>query len=339
MAPNALNGQQTQLLRHVIQSADDLVVVTDLAGKILFVNDACLKFYGYDKHELIGTHVSILQSPKNPPGYCAAAHEQTLRGHWAGELVDVTKDGREVVIFCSSSVVRDESGKPIAAVGISRDITQLKKAEQALRESEERYRILIDFCPEAIVVHDGVRYVYINPAGLKLFGATSPTQIIGKPIMDFVHPDYRQIVAARVKDVAHDRKSTPLLEQKLVRLDGTTVDVEVTATPINHFGKTAVIVVMRDISRRKQAEQALGQSILAGQPQPPAATDKVALTAREREIVRLVALGRSNKRVAAVLGISVRTVETHRRNVMKKLNLTSVADLVRFAILQNIVQS
>ncbi len=319
-----------EFLRQAFNCARNFIVVTDLAGNILEANQACLDYHGYGRQELMGRHISILQSRRNPPGYCHAAHTQALQGHWAGEWLGVTRDGREAPIFCSSSVVRDERGRPVGAIWISQDITESKRAEEALRESEQRCRALVDFCPYAIALHCDGKFVCINPAGLKLLGATGPEQIIGRSIFDFVPPEFLNAVAGRVKLIQERGQTTPLTEQQLLRVDGTRVDVEVTATPFDYYGKPAVLVMMRDISRRKKAEQAL-----AAQRAP---ASECPLTARQREIVRLLADGCSSKQIAAALNLSVRTVDTHRKNIMAKLGLTSLAALVRYAVRTGIVQ-
>ena len=140
---------------------------------------------------------------------------------------------------------------------ICHDVTERKRAEEAIRESEERYRSLVELSPEAIFVAGEGKHVFINGAGLKLFGASSPDQIIGKSVMDFIHPDYREIVAERMKKSMETGITSPTVEEKFLRLDGTEIDVEVRAAPLIYQGKPAMQAVVRDISERKQAEEAL----------------------------------------------------------------------------------
>jgi len=143
---------------------------------------------------------------------------------------------------------------------LSLDYHRLEKLEEALRESEERYRRLVELSPDAMAVHSEGIVVYINTAGMKLFGATSLEEVIGKPILDFVHPDYWEIVKERVSKIYESGEQTELIEEKMVRLDGQSIDVEVLGVPITYQGQTAVQVVIRDISERKRAEKALQES-------------------------------------------------------------------------------
>ncbi len=132
-----------------------------------------------------------------------------------------------------------------------------KRTETSLMESEERYRELIEFSPEAIAVHQAGRIVYSNPAAMKLIGARRASDILGKPLLDFVHPDYRSVVSDRVKRGLAATGPLPLMEEKFLCLDGTAIDVEVVSMPLSFDRKPAVQVIFRDISERKKNEQAL----------------------------------------------------------------------------------
>ncbi|MCY3024226.1 MAG: PAS domain S-box protein [Planctomycetota bacterium] len=128
-------------------------------------------------------------------------------------------------------------------------------AEKALRESEERYRRLVDVCPDAIFVNRENKIVFINNAGLKLFGATKPEQMLGTSPFDFTHPDYHALVRERLRRQLQLGEPVPLVEQKIYRLDGTLLTVEVAAAPVMYQGVMSVQAVLRDITERKRAEE------------------------------------------------------------------------------------
>jgi PAS domain S-box-containing protein len=132
----------------------------------------------------------------------------------------------------------------------------LKQSEEKIRESEERYRSLVELSPDPIAVHSEGTYRYINPAGMRLFGASSPDAIIGKKVLDLVHPEYQEFIGARIQRL-HEGSPAPLSVSKVLRLDGQPVDVESTATPITYKGSPAVQVIIRDITDRKRAEAEL----------------------------------------------------------------------------------
>jgi PAS domain S-box-containing protein len=135
-----------------------------------------------------------------------------------------------------------------------------ERMERALRESKERYRLMVDLCPSAIAIHSIGRVVFVNPAGLKLIGAARTEDVVGRPILDFVHASYHDIVTERVRQFDVDEAPLPLIEERLIRLDGAVIDVQVAAMPLVYEGQPAVQVVIHDITERKRAERAIQDS-------------------------------------------------------------------------------
>jgi PAS domain S-box-containing protein len=135
-----------------------------------------------------------------------------------------------------------------------------KQSEDALRESAERYRRLVDFGPEVVAVHCEGKIVYINQAGLTFLGAKDAQEVLGRKVMDFVHPDFAAIVKGRIKQTQEESRVEPAIYEKFMRLDGSSVDVEATAIPVTYEGKPATQVVFHDITKRKQVEDALRES-------------------------------------------------------------------------------
>lgn len=136
-------------------------------------------------------------------------------------------------------------------------LVERHRMESALKESEERYRRLVELSPDAIVVHQEGRFTYLNPAALNLWGADTANDLIGKSILQVVHPDHRHHVTERVDYIQRFQKPTPTVEQKCLRLDGSEIDVEVTGLPFTLDGKSAVLSVFRDVTEKKQARAAL----------------------------------------------------------------------------------
>jgi two-component system sensor histidine kinase UhpB len=134
-----------------------------------------------------------------------------------------------------------------------------RRAEFALRESEDRYRRLVESSPEAILVNVGEAIAYVNEAGLRLFGAGSAEELVGKSILEIIHPDHRAGVSERIRQAQRDHQ-TLLREEIFLRLDGTPVNVEVAAAPFVLEGQTATQIFVRDISERTRADQALQQA-------------------------------------------------------------------------------
>ncbi|MGA2401024.1 MAG: PAS domain S-box protein [Syntrophobacteraceae bacterium] len=135
-----------------------------------------------------------------------------------------------------------------------RDIDR-KKADEALRTSEEMFRLLVENAPDAIFVRTQGVFSYVNPAAVKLFGAGSPDQLTGRSYLERVHPGSREEVNKRIQVLDLEKKSAPNAEQKFIRIDGSIVDVETSAVPINYGGHDGALVFVRNISKRKLAEK------------------------------------------------------------------------------------
>jgi PAS domain S-box-containing protein len=141
--------ESSLLFAHTLEGISDIVTVTDLDDRFTFVNQTFLNTYGYEREEVIGSHVGMLWSPNNPEGLLKEILEQNRTSNWNGELLNVTKDGREFPILLHTSRIRDEQGQLIGLVGISQDITERKKTEKEmeiqrhhLQESYEQLRQL-----------------------------------------------------------------------------------------------------------------------------------------------------------------------------------------------------
>ena len=169
----------------------------------------------------------------------------------------LTKNGEERLIAWHNSILKNEDGQIISSLSCGEDITEQKQAEEELRNSEERYRQLVEISPAGIVVHYEGKIIFVNPAGLKLIGASSHDEIIGKPVIDFAHPDYRDVIKKRMEDAMSEKGKIPLLEEKFIKFDGTVIDVEVVGTPFFYKGKQAIQLIIRDITKRKRNEEEL----------------------------------------------------------------------------------
>ena len=180
------------------------------------------------------------------------------------ELPLITAKGRSIWVRAQGSAVM-ENGKAIRLTGAFQDITAHKQAEDALHESEERFRTLVEWSPEPLVVHrDGV-LTFVNTAAVALFGAASAQVLVGHPILDRIHPDFHEIVRARLKNLTDRGVKLPKLEMKFLKIDGTVIDVESEATSIDYDGAPAVLGAVTDITARKRAteERAALQAQLA----------------------------------------------------------------------------
>ncbi len=147
----------------------------------------------------------------------------------------------------------------VRAIGATQDVTELKSAQLALKTSEERYRTLIEWSPDAFLVHRAGKILYANPAAIRLFGASYAQILLDKPTSELIHPDSLAEQSARMKSIYNHETIQPLVEAKFLRLDGSVIDVEVQGTAIDYDNELAIHVVIHDITQRKKMENQVRQ--------------------------------------------------------------------------------
>ncbi len=216
---------------------------------------------GYSGRELVDafeTWTTFLH-PDDREGAIAYARQYQAApdGDYRQEFRLRHKDGTYRWIEARASFVAEPDGRRIRLLGSHTDITDRKLMEESIRESEERYRTLVELSPSGVFVFCEGRTVYVNRTGTILMGARETQEILDRPTFDFIHPDYHQEVRENVKRLLSGGVSVHSAERVYVRLDGTTIPVQVEAGRITWDGKPAILGIFSDITERKQAEDAL----------------------------------------------------------------------------------
>jgi PAS domain S-box-containing protein len=252
--------EQIAMLAHAVRSISECVSITDMDDTVLFVNEGFLKTYGYDEHELLGNHISIVRSPNNLPDVVREILPATLRGGWQGELLNRRKDGSEFPIFLSTSVVRDDNGQPLALIGVAVDITERKQIDEALRESEERYRSLTESAITGVYLIQEGLFRYVNPVLATVFGYRVDEIVNKLGPLDLTAPEDRHVVTENIRKRVEGEADRIRYSFKGLRKDGQRIEIEVHGARIEYDSKPAIIGTLLDITERKQAEEALRQS-------------------------------------------------------------------------------
>ena len=247
--------------RELINNVNEAIYIQDEQGRFLDVNATAERFYGYTREEFLGRTAEFLSAPgMNDLDAVAAQFAKAYAGETQFfEFYGRRKDG-SVFPKDVSLTSGDYFGRKVV-IAVGRDTSDRKRSETALRESEERYRALVEFSPTAIAVHvDGV-IQFVNQAAVRLVGAASAADIVGTEVLRYVHPDFRTMASERIAKV-YANETAPARQQRWVRVDGSSVDVEVVSIPFLYEGKRAAQIIARDVTERKQAEDALRESEL-----------------------------------------------------------------------------
>jgi len=251
--------ESEERLRLFIEYAPVAVAMFDHDMHYLAVSRRWLADFGVTEPVLGRSHYEVFP---NLPERWREAHRRAF----AGEVLAENED-RFVRADRTVHWVRWEVRPWLRADGaiggivlFTEDITERRKAEEALRESEGRFRALAELNPDAILVSLDGHYVYANQAAARLLSARHASEIIGRTPFDIVEPSYHDLVRERIRLALEEQRDAPLLDYLWRRLDGTPVDVEVATGPISWRGKPGVQVAAREITARKRAEDALREA-------------------------------------------------------------------------------
>jgi len=226
----------------------------DINGNFIEVNQHWLDTFGYTRDEVIGKWFGEFLAPAYKPEARMRFQIFKLLGKMHGELEMIHKNGNLLLIAFDGEIGHDLNGKFKQTHSILQDITERKHIEQALKESELKYRELVENSPDAIVIYADGKIVMVNREGIHLMAATRAEELIGKPVIQFIPPYIREFVNGRMKELKNEGVVLPLAEEKFIRLDGSEVYVEVKSMSIRFDNKPAVQMIIRDITERKRVE-------------------------------------------------------------------------------------
>ncbi len=252
--------ESEQKYRNLIDNSPIGIVILR-EGKIAYANPTLAEMMGYTIDELVGKpmlafiHPDFKEMAKRRLGKLMQGNNIRVE---AMEEKMYRKDGTIIdALVLGQSIIHE--GAP-AIQGYIYDITANKQMQYALAESEERYRQLIEFLPQTVVVHVGGKIKYTNPAGLKLVGATSFDDVIDLQLLDFVHPDDRALIAQRIHNLMVHKIPLSISEVRIICLDGSIIYAETSGHPITFRGEEGVLSIISDITARRQLTEQLRQS-------------------------------------------------------------------------------
>ncbi|HEX8746187.1 MAG TPA: PAS domain S-box protein [Pyrinomonadaceae bacterium] len=245
-------------LRELFENANDIIYVHDLKGNYTSINKVGERITGYTREEALKMNVTDVVAPE---------YLELARGMLASKIADakpqtfyhleiITKDGRRVPLEISTQLIY-EDGKPVGVQGIARDITKRKRAEEALRESEERYRELFENANDLVYTHDlKGNFTSLNLAGQRITGYTLG-EALGLNIAQVVLPKYLKTAREMIERKSEDELDTRY-ELEIFARDGRRIPLEVSTRVILKGGEpVGVQGIARDITERRRTEETL----------------------------------------------------------------------------------
>jgi PAS domain S-box-containing protein/diguanylate cyclase (GGDEF)-like protein len=257
--------ESEEAYRELFDNANDIVYTHDLTGRFTSINRAAERVFGYTLDEALQDNIARIVAPED----LEMAREMILRKARGEpvttyELETITKDGRRVPVEVSTRLIYKD-GKPVGVQGIARDISERKRMEKALGESEERYRSLVETSPDAITLTDlSTNLIMANRQAALLHGFDSVEEILstGMSAFDFIAPEDRERAIQNAQKTL-EMGTVRDAEYTLLRKDGSRFPGEITASLITDAdgNPKAFIGVVRDITERKRVEEALREQV------------------------------------------------------------------------------
>ncbi|HJV35749.1 PAS domain S-box protein [Geomonas sp.] len=255
-SPQQLSDDQVRAqLAAIVDSSDDAIISKTLDCIVITWNGGAERLYGYRADEAVGRDISFIV-PEERREELRQITERIASGERVENLetLRMTKEGRQVWVSLTLSPILDSQRRITGVSTIARDITERRQLEYCLKESEKRYRTLVEFAPDGVVVHQDGRFVYANCAALGIFGARSLEELRGTSLLELVYPEELPFVKQRLAELLQG-EAFPLRELRLRNLYGQEISVEASSALIDYHGRPSIQIIARDITERKRIEQ------------------------------------------------------------------------------------
>jgi PAS domain S-box-containing protein len=309
-----------QLRGAIVDSSDDAIISKGMDGIITSWNRGAQLLFGYTSAEAIGQHITFIIPPDR------RGEEDTILAQLRSgrpvdhfETVRMRKDGSLLNISVTISPIRDSSGRVVGASKVARNITDKMQIERALRESEERFRAIVETTPECVklVEADGT-LLHMNSSGLTMVGANCLDMVVGKNVYDLIAPHDRDRFRAFNEGVCRGEKGS--LEFDILGLGGVSRHMETHGAPLHMPNGTVVqLGVTRDITKRTQAEAELRSSeerlrALTGELELKVQLRTLELEQRNGEVLRQA------EQLRELSGRLMQTQDEERRRIARELH-------------------
>jgi len=248
--------------RDLFDSSVDGIIYTDMEGRILDANNSYLDMLGYSLSE-----IRPLTNQQLTPTKWHEMEERIIRSQVAVsghsdeyEKENIRKDGSVFPVSVRAWLTEGEDEEPVGMWGIVRDITERKAAEEALRESEERYRLIADSSYTGIFLHDGTELLYMNDRASEISGYPREHFKRMEDVIGLLLPGERDRIVDNIRRRIDGEDIVQVYDTTIIRADGETANVQLMINSMTIGGKPAILVVVNDMTERVEAEEAVKES-------------------------------------------------------------------------------
>ncbi|MGA9098191.1 MAG: PAS domain S-box protein, partial [Methanotrichaceae archaeon] len=263
LAEEALRAERDRAEKY-LNIVEVIIVALDTQARITLLNRKGHQVLGYEEGELIGK--DWIHTCLRPQDH-RSVHEVNRKIN-AGEIQAfeyyenyvLTKKGEERFIAWHTTILKDDNSRIIGTLSSGEDITERKLAEENAKESEEKYRQLVENSLMGIGLSKGNQVIFANSALLRIFGYDSLEEFLKNPLIDPVAPESRELIATRKREISEGKSMPSVFEYTILRKDGTTRILRTSSSSITLGGKIYKQTTFQDITEQKQAEEALRES-------------------------------------------------------------------------------
>ena len=244
-------------LHNLLQKIKKQSIKINLDGNIIDVSSHFSEIIEFDSSELLNSPFSNYFTHQSD--YINFV-KRIIKGDgivMGYETSMIRKDGSTLLASINAHHLVDKNGKICCIEGTIKNITRERQTKKDFQDAEEMYRGLVEMSPDAIIVHINGMIKFANKHSEEIFGVPSAKDLIGKSLMDFIHPDYQIIVKERINSFNIQGDRLPPVELKMILPNEKIKMIETTGRKINYSGKSATQVILRDISKRKEIERQL----------------------------------------------------------------------------------
>ena len=249
-----------QLLDTLMDAVPAILHVKDRELRYRFVNRYFLDLFGLRREDVLGHQRTEVLRPEWLPdpddgGYEVLATGRALRLY---EMPIVRPDGERIEVLGTKVPLLDAEGQVTHVVTFEIDITERKRIQQALSDSEQLYRLLVDLSPYGILLHDAAGIRFMNPGGCRILGASGPDEVVGRRYVEFVADADRAGAQARLDRMLRGG-AMELAERPLITLDGRDIVVASSGVPVTRGDERLALVIFADMTETKRAEQEIAR--------------------------------------------------------------------------------